>query len=121
MNRFLAILLVLSLPQLASAQSVSFGAKLDADGGHIGGNASGNSTPLTGRVSWAGNAITINSGLITGPTVWLEGTVTRSNDLALLNQKVTIYANPDMNYVLFTVLKSPQQQAYQGYGHVTVR
>jgi hypothetical protein len=118
MNRYLAVLLVLALPQMASAESVSFGAKLDNDGGHVGGSASGNGL-LTGRVSWAGNAVTVESGFISGPTVWLEGTVTRSNDPALMGQKVTVYANPDINYVIFSV--PALSRFHQGYGHVTVR
>jgi hypothetical protein len=118
MNRYLAVLLVLALPQMASAESVSFGAKLDNDGGHAGGNASGNGL-LTGRISWDGNAVTVESGFITGPNVWLEGTVTRSNDPSLFGQKVTVYANPGLNFVILSV--PGLNRSHQGYGHVTVR
>jgi len=118
MNRYLAVLLVLALPQMAAAESVSFGAKLDNDGGHAGGSASGNGL-ITGRISWAGNGITVESGFISGPNVWLIGTVTRSNDPTLFGQEVTVYANPALNFVILSV--PGLSQTYQGYGHVTVR
>jgi len=118
MNRYLAILLVLSLPQFASAASVSFGAKLDPDGGHAGGSASGDNVPLTGRISWAGNAITVTSGAIQASTlVMLEGIVSRSNDPLLEGQAVTVFLNADTN----TVLLSVAGQSYFGVGHVTIR
>ena len=117
MYRFVAILIVLSLSQFASAESVSFGASLDPDGGHIGGSASSVSGPATGRVHWAGKAITIDTGFILPHFVHLEGTVTRSNDPSLEGQAVMIDAIPGTDTIIVTI----GELSYAGAGHVTVR
>jgi len=119
MYRFVAILIVLSLSQFASAESVSFGARLDPDGGHIGGSASSVSGPATGRVHWAGAAITIDNGFILPHFVHLEGTITRSNDPSLEGQAVTIDAIPGTDTVIFSIVDL--SLSYAGAGHVTVR
>ena len=122
MYRFVAILVVLSLPQFASAESVSFGAGLDPDGGHIGGSAdSVNNAPATGRVHWSGNAITIHDGFISGHSVLLYGTITRSNDPTLEGKAVTIELVPGFDMVFFTIDLEPTDLSYSGFGRVAVR
>ena len=120
MNRYIAVLLVLSVPQFASAATVSFGAKLDADGGHAGGSASdtGVGTPVSGRISWAGNGITINKGTLYGPVIMLEGIVTRTRDESLADQPVTVFLFVDSNTILMSVGGGG---SYLGVGHVNVR
>jgi hypothetical protein len=122
MTRYLAILLVLSIPQLASAESVQFGAKLDNGGGHASGSATANGMEVTGgRMSWGPKGVTIESGWIfQGNIAALEGTITRSNDKAWLGRKVTILAYN--TYVKVEVWDgSSVIGTYEGYGHVTFR
>lgn len=119
MYRFVAILVALSLPQFASAESVSFGAGLDQDGGHIGGSATSVSGPATGRVHWSGTAIDIETGFIAQHAVRLEGRVTRSKDPNLENKWVIIFCIPASEQVLVTI--EELNLTYSGTGHVTVR
>ena len=120
MNRYIysaIVALVFALPQVASAGSVSFGAKLDKDGGHVGGSASGTGT-VTGDIHWHGTSIEINSGFIIGFNGMLQGTVKRSNDPSLQEgTPVTVYVNSEANFVQLSILN----KFYQGFGHVTIR
>jgi hypothetical protein len=118
MFRYLAVLLlIVALPHMAAAESVSFGASLDQDGGHIGGSATSVNSPAAGRIHWSGNGITITTGFIASHFVQLEGTITRSNDPNLEGQAVTIYAMPATESILFMV----GDLTYVGSGRVTVR
>jgi hypothetical protein len=119
MFRYLAVGLLLALPQLAAAESVSFGARLDQDGGHIGGSADSLNGVTTGRVHWSGNAITINGGFILGHFVHLDGTITRSNDPSLEGKTVGIDCLPGSEGVIFSIIEL--NLSFAGTGHVTVR
>ena len=119
MLRYVAVLLVLALPQMASAENVSFGASLDQDGGHFGGSATSVSGPASGRVHWSGNAITIEGGMIATHAVHLTGTITRSNDPNLEGKSVTIAAIPANGTLIFTIVEL--NQSYLGTGRVVVR
>ena len=120
MYRFVAILLVLSLPQFASAESVSFGAGLDQDGGHIGGSAdSVNNAEATGRVHWSGTAITIETGFVLQHFVHLEGRITRTNDPNLQDKWVIIDMLPADGTVIVQIQEL--NLTYTGSGRVAVR
>ena len=119
MYRFVAILVVLSLPQFASAQSVSFGAGLSG-AGHIGGSADSINNVVTGRVHWSGNGITIHDGSIETQFVLLLGTITRSNDPNLEGKEVRIELLPNGGLVFFTIHLEPDVP-YSGTGRVTIR
>ena len=119
MYRFVAILLVLSLPQFASAESVSFGAGLDQDGGHIGGSADSISGPATGRVHWSGTAIAIETGFVAQHFVRLEGRVTRTNDPNLQDKWVVISMLPADGTVIVQI--EELNLTYTGTGRVAVR
>ena len=119
MYRFVAILVVLSLPQFASAQSVSFGAGLDG-AGHIGGSADSINNVVTGRVHWSGNGITIHDGFIETHSVLLLGTITRSNDPTLEGKAVMIELIPNGGLVFFTIHLEPDV-SYGGTGRVSLR
>jgi len=124
MIRYFAMLfalLVCSVPQFASAASVSFGAGLDADGGHAGGSASdtGSNTPLTGKMHWSGTAVTFDNGWIIGGIAVLEGKVTRTSDPSLEGKSVRVICNSVQETVSVTVIESAQ--VFSGAGHVTIR
>ena len=124
MNRYIAIvlaLLVLCVPQFASAASVSFGAGLDPDGGHAGGSGvdSGLGTPVTGKMHWSGTAVTFDNGWIIGAIAILDGQVTRSNDPALEGKTVRVVCNSETNSVSVTVNETGA--VFSGIGHVTIK
>ena len=124
MNRYFCLAiaaLVFSLPQVASAESVSFGAKLSGDGGHIGGSASGSTGSLTGKIHWSGTSIDVHSGYLFGNVGFLEGTVTRSKDKSLEGQAVSVYFHSGISYVLVSLPNLPIPATYDGTGHVTIR
>lgn len=125
MYRYVAGLMVLALPQLAAAETVGFGAGLnDPNGngvGHISGSAS-TGTPLTGKASWSGNGLTFDSGFVSAAGVFLQGTITRSNDPSLSGSPVSVYANPSTNIIVLEILGGPLNGTrYEGTGHVNVR
>jgi len=124
MNRYIAIvlvLLVLCVPQFASAASVSFGAGLDADGGHAGGSGvdTGIGTPVTGKMHWSGTAVKFDNGWIIGAIAILEGKVTRSNDPALDGKSIRVICNSEVNSVSVTVLETGA--VFSGIGNVTIK
>ena len=123
MNRYLysaIVALVFTLPQVASAESVSFGAKLDGDGGHIGGSASGNTGAVTGQIHWHGTSIDIDSGIVIGFNGLLQGKIKRSNDPSLTEgTAVSVYLNSEANFVQLSI--PSVSKFYYGNGHVTIR
>ena len=123
MNRYFAILLallVLCVPQFASAASVRFGAGLDPNGGHCSGSAAdtGSGTPLTGKMHWSGTTITFTNGCIIGDVVTLFGTVTSTNDPALEGASVQVNCLDGADTVIVMVDNGTN---FSGVGHVTIR